>query len=66
MATSSRAVKKYVAIERAKRRLAHRLDDIDWELDELTPAVEGLKKLEARNTVVDVELEPGDLSEDLD
>lgn len=38
-----RATKKYAAIKRAERRLQHRLDDIDWELDVLTPEVEAIK-----------------------
>ena len=47
----SRAQKKYLAIERAKRRLMHRLEDIDWELDELQPAAKRIAELEASNRV---------------
>ena len=42
----TRAQKKYVAIARAKRRLQHRLDDIDWEMDELAGEVAQLGELE--------------------
>jgi hypothetical protein len=47
----SRAQKKFVTIERAKRRLQHRLDDIDWEFDELAPAVAELSVLETTHNV---------------
>lgn len=57
----SRAQRKLLAIERAKRRLQHRLDDIDWELDELMPAVKRVEKLEANHTV---QIEAGDLVDD--
>lgn len=57
----SRAQKKYLAIERAKRRLQHRLDDIDWELDELQPSVKELGMLEATQNV---EVGVGDAGED--
>lgn len=44
-----RARAKYLAIQRAKRRLENRLADIDWEYEELKP---GLRKLEQTITVV--------------
>jgi hypothetical protein len=59
--TVSRAQKKFITIERAKRRLQNRLSDIDWELDVLTPQVEELKALEASHNV-----EIGVVSEDDD
>lgn len=62
----SREQKKYIAIKRAERRLMHRLEDIDWELDELLPAVEKLGELEASGRRVTVELEVGDESKDQD
>lgn len=59
----SRAQKKFLAIERAKRRLQHRLEDIDWELDDLAPKVAELAELE-KSENVNVELEAGDAGED--
>lgn len=56
----SRAQKKTAAIRRAERRLQHRLADIDWELDELTPELEQIALLEAKGQKVTVELEAGD------
>ena len=44
-----RARAKYLAIQRAKRRLENRLADIDWEYDVLKP---GLAQLEKHITVV--------------
>lgn len=52
----TRAQKKLLAIKRAERRLQHRLDDIDWELDALAPQVAELKELETKE-VVQIELE---------
>ena len=61
----SRAQKKFLAIQRAERRLQHRLDDIDWELDELAPEVAALKELESKeNVVVGLEAGSGDAGED--
>lgn len=50
----SRNQKKFITIERAKRRLQHRLDDIDWEMDELTPATEKIGELEAAGKKVSI------------
>ena len=44
-----RARAKYIAIQRAKRRLENRLADIDWEYEVLKP---GLRRLEQTITVV--------------
>jgi hypothetical protein len=44
-----RARAKYLAIQRAKRRLENRLADIDFEFDVLKP---GLQALEKRITVL--------------
>lgn len=68
MSELQRATKKLLAIRRAERRLRHRLDDIDWELDQLLPEVERLKELAANEQKLptfDVEaesfeLEPGE------
>jgi hypothetical protein len=57
--TSSREIRKLTAIARAERRLQHRLADIDWELDVLTPAVGRVKKLEANGIQAGFELEEG-------
>lgn len=38
----TRAKRKLVAIRRAERRLMHRLEDIDYEIDELMPEVEAI------------------------
>lgn len=59
----SRAQKKLLAIKRAERRLQHRLDDIDWEMDEMAPQVQELGVLEEAENVT-VELEAGDAGED--
>lgn len=59
----SRAQKKFLAIKRAQRRLQHRLEDIDWELDELAPAVAEIKSLESTQKV---EIEVGHEAEDQD
>jgi hypothetical protein len=70
----SRAQKKLLAIERAERRetrrrhdeqirLQRRLDDIDWEMDELIKKVRALAALEESENV-NVELEAGDATED--
>ena len=40
----NRAKRKLLAIRRAERRLIHRLDDIDWELDALKPQAEALEQ----------------------
>lgn len=61
----SRAQKKLLAFERAQRRLERRLDDIDWEIDYLTPKVEELKEIETKQNVT-IELETGDAAEDQD
>ena len=61
----SRAQKKLLAVDRARRRLERRLEDIDWEIDVMTPKVKELGELEKKNNVT-VELEPGDLGEDRD
>lgn len=55
----SRAQKKFLAIKRAERRLQHRLDDIDYELDVLLPEVERIAELE-KTQDVKIELESGD------
>lgn len=47
----SREQRKFLAWQRAERRLMHRLGDIDWEIDELDPAVKEIGKLEANNKV---------------
>ncbi len=39
-----RAKKKLLAIRRAERRLQHRLDDLDWELDVLKPEIEQIEE----------------------
>lgn len=58
---------KYLAIQRAKRRLQNRLADLEWEYDELKP---GLLALEQRITIVGelptfiVEEEPSDDDKD--
>lgn len=57
---ASRATKKLLAIERAKRRLQHRLDDIDWEEETLLPQVQELQALEAEGKKVDFEVEAAD------
>ena len=61
----SRNQKKLAAIERAKRRLQHRLDDIDWELDELQPQLKQIGELEKTNHL-ELEVGPEDLGEDQD
>ena len=55
----SRAQKRYITIQRARRRLENRLADMDWELDELEPDVKQLGELEASENVT-VELEAGE------
>lgn len=62
----SREQKKFVTIQRYRRRLQHRLDDIDWEIDVLDPVVKELAALESAGKKVTVELEVGDESQDLD
>lgn len=59
----SRAQKKLAAIKRAERRLQHRLDDIDWELDVLAVEMAEMAELESKEDV-NVELEAGDAGED--
>lgn len=59
---ASRAQKKLLAIERARRRLKHRLEDIDWEEETLIPKVQELQELEAQGKKVDFEIEAGDES----
>lgn len=59
----SRAQKKFLAIQRAKKRLEQRLDTIDWELDELQPDLQKLGELEQKKNV---EIEIGDGTEDQD
>lgn len=61
----SRSQKKVAAIERARRRLQHRLEDIDWELDELQPKLRQIGELEKTHTV-ELEAGPEDLGEDQD
>ena len=61
----SRAQKKLLAIRRAERRLANRLADIDWELDNLQAEVERVGQLEAKGQKVKIELEAGDAGKDL-
>jgi hypothetical protein len=39
-----RARSKFLAIRRAERRLNNRLADIDWEFDELKPALGALEQ----------------------
>lgn len=60
MSELARAKKKLLAIRRAERRLLHRLDDIDWELDHLLPEVEQLNELAAKGKLPTFELEKGD------
>ncbi|GIV03994.1 MAG: hypothetical protein KatS3mg015_2824 [Fimbriimonadales bacterium] len=55
----SREQKKLIAIRRAERRLLRRLEDIDWELDELLPEVRELAEREAAGEIVNVTLELG-------
>lgn len=43
MLEQSRNERKLLAIERAKRKLQHRLSDIDWEFDYLKPRVAEFK-----------------------
>lgn len=62
----SRAQKKTAAIRRAERRLQHRLDDIDWEEEELLPELEQIALLEAKGEKVTIELETGDAATDQD
>lgn len=38
------AKRKLLAIRRAERRLQHRLDDLDWEVNVLKPEVEQLEE----------------------
>jgi hypothetical protein len=57
-----RARAKYLAIQRAKRRLENRLADIDFEFDVLKP---GLQALEKRITVLG-ELPTFEIAEDPD
>jgi hypothetical protein len=45
---ASRQEKKYIAIQRARRRLENRLADIDWELDVLLPQLKELRQLEEK------------------
>lgn len=47
----TRAQKKFLAIQRAKKRLEQRLETIDWELDELQPALKELAELEQTQNV---------------
>ena len=58
-----RAKKKLLAVRRAERRLRHRLDDIDWEMDELLPEVEKLNELASQGQLPTFELESGDESD---
>lgn len=47
MSELARAIAKYRTIKRAEKRLLQRLEMIDWEYDELRPAV---KEIEAAAT----------------
>ena len=64
MSELQRATKKLLAIRRAQRRLQNRLDDIDWEIDELVPEVEQLKELASQGQLPTFELEKGDEGKD--
>lgn len=57
----SRAQKKYVAVARARRRLQHRLDDIDWEMDVLAEEVKAIGELEETKVV---EIEVGEVEDE--
>ena len=51
MAAESRAVKKYKAILRARKRLEQRLEMIDWELDTLVPGAKEVAQLEETENI---------------
>ena len=61
-----RAKRKLLAVWRAERRLQHRLDDIDWEIDNLLPEVDKLNELAAKGKLPQFQLEQGDHLADLD
>jgi len=54
----TRARRKLTALRRAERRLRHRFEDIDYELDVLSPELEELKaKAEAGGDLPTFEIE---------